>query len=411
MKNILAENMLRFGTIGLSIDMLDSYLNEQVASNALSISQIKKIVENDTANRNTLDKAQQKGQCVFIKSPKVTIVTDSIQLNAQFYNNMVSLDRGLMPDTPFTKIQSQIQSIVKNINNSGLTNLEIEITGTATSQPASDKPDTRLLAKDSNMQLDHPGSNYGGQKPNNKYLANQRANSIKVVFEKLLPTAKFIVNSQVIPGGSLDDASRYIQVKIKGDKVTADTVTVNDIFMNWSVGYEEVTGTTTGQRSQFVGGGPVAGYKATLLIEYGQKNTPTFTGRVYFESAEKQTSNDQNTISDPKRAAKLRYPYLYKGAGTTSNPNFSTFLASCGYFGQSVAYDIGSYANLQEKKNSIYRVDSEVFKKLAQKKTGNLQDFIQIAGGSNTRKIDASQAMFAYVYDITVTPPTLTMVK
>ena len=236
LEKLLAENLLRFGIKNLNESNVENLnkLAEQSASNALSISQIKKIVENDTANRNTLDKAQQRGQCVFIKSPKVTIVTDSIQLNAQFYNNMVSLDRGLMPDTPFTEIQSQIQSIVKNINNSGLTNLEIEITGTATSQPASDKPDKRLLAKDSNMQLDHPGSNYGGQKPNNKYLANQRANSIKVVFEKLLPTAKFIVNSKVIPGGSLDDASRYIQVKIKGDKVTADTVTINDIFTDVS---------------------------------------------------------------------------------------------------------------------------------------------------------------------------------
>jgi hypothetical protein len=422
MRKLMNFNSEKFRAETTSLDrlveekMVKKYLiNEQLSSNldnALSINQISKIVANDQTNRSKLNQAQQRGNCVFIKSPKVTTVAvETEELDAQFYNNMVSLDRGLMPETPLTEIQSQIQKIVNNINETNLNNLEIEITGTATEQTASNEPDKRLLKKNPNMQLDHPGSDYGGQKANNEYLAKQRANSIKVVFEKLLPTAKFTVISQVIPGGSLDDTSRYIQVKIKGDKKTDDIVTVNDIWMNWVVSYEEVIGTTKGQRSQFIQNTSAAGYKATLLIEYGQKNTPVFNGKVYYESAEKQTGNDQNTISDPERATQLRYPYLYKGAGTTSNPNFSTFLASCGYFGKSVAYDIGSYVNIKEKKNSIYRVDSEVFKKLAQKKTGNLQDFIQIAGGSSSRKIDASQAMFAYVYDITVTPPTLTMIK
>jgi len=412
MKNLLAENLLRFGAKGITKDTLQKYLIEQTAAKGLSVSQIKKLIDTDNKNRASLQKAQTTGQCVFIKSPKVvTVVVDDARINAQFYNNMVSLNRGLMPETPLTEIQSQIQDIVNKVKEQGLTNLQIEIIGTATTQPASAKPDTRLLDRDPNMQLDHPGTPYDGQEPNNDYLAKQRATSIKVVFEKLLPTAKFTVNSQVIPGGSRDDASRYIQVKIKGDQNTTDVVTVSDIWMNWTVSYEPVTGTTKSQRSNFVQGGSVAGYKATLLIEFGQKNNPVFTGKVYFESAEKQLDNPEAVIADPKRAAKASYPYLLRGAGTTNNPNFSTFLASCGYFETNTAYDIASSSNLQTRKNSIYRVDSEIFKKLAQQKQGNLQDFIRLAGGSDTQIIDATHAKFAYVYDITSKPPKLTYIK
>jgi len=148
-----------------------------------------------------------------------------------------------------------------------------------------------------------------------------------------------------------------------------------------------------------------------LLIEFGQKNNPVFTGKVYFESAEKQLDDPEAVIADPQRAAKASYPYLLRGAGTTNNPNFSTFLASCGYFETNTAYDIASSSNLQTRKNSIYRVDSEIFKKLAQQKQGNLQDFIRLAGGSDTQIIDSTHAKFAYVYDITSKPPKLTLIK
>jgi hypothetical protein len=59
-------------------------------------------------------------------------------------------------------------------------NVQIEIIGTATSQPASDRPDTRLLAVNPTAALDHPGGrSYGGAAPNNNYLAQERANSIE----------------------------------------------------------------------------------------------------------------------------------------------------------------------------------------------------------------------------------------
>lgn len=411
MKNILAENMLRFRSKGITESMLKRYLIEQEVR-GLSVQEIEKRVNADRNNKSILQDAQSIGQCVFIKSPKVEPVTlEDYKINAHFWNNMVSLKQGLMPDTPMPQIQQQINTIIEELKLKKLTNLQIQIVGTATTAKAYDKPDPRLLKTNPGLKLDHPGGKpYAGQEPNNPYLAQQRAESIKSIFAKLLPTAKFTTSSEVVEGGFEDDASRYILVKITGDQTTADKVTLNDIWMNWTVSYEAVTGTSVGQRSQFVSGGAAAGYKAKLLITYGQKNVPVFTGKVYFESAQYQHKNGEEIIADPKLATRLSYPYLLKGAGSTNNPNFSTFLASCGYFETNTAYDIAASNDLQNRKNSIYRVDSDIFKKMAEQKTGNLQDFLRLAGGSDKQIIDAAHAKGAKIYDVTVTPPTLTRV-
>jgi hypothetical protein len=408
-KILVTESQLRY--IIENIGRIDEQVS-QSASNGLSMQEIQKIVATDSTNKGDLNTAQRLGQCVFIKSPKKETVTlDGYRINAQFYNNMVSLQRGLMPETPVSKIQEGIKNIIFDLKDNNLQNIEIEIIGTATSQYASMKPDKRLLDKDSNAKLDHPGGKpYNGGDPNNDYLAKQRANSILQVFKTLLPQAKFKVSSKVIEGGSMDDALRYVQLKIKGERTTDVFTTISDLWMNWEVSYEPVSNATTkGQRSDYVGGGSQSGYKAYLKIEYGQKSYPQFNGKVYFESADKQNASGQNILSDPKRSTKLTYPFLLKGAGTTPSPNFSTFLASSGYFPTATAYDIGesSTNKIQNRKNSIYRVDSEIFKKMANQKKGNLQDFIRLAGGSETQIIDVAHAKFAYVYDITQKPPTL----
>ena len=45
---------------------------------------------------------------------------------------------------------------------------------------------------------------------------------------------------------------------------------------------------------------------------------------------------------------------------------------------------------------------------MAEQKTGNLQDFIRLAGGSDRPILESTHAKFAYIYDVTTTPPTLT---
>jgi len=413
MKNILAENMLRFGVKNLNESKFKRRFLKEQAANGLSVQEIEKMVTNDRNNKSTLDTAKNTGQCVFIKSPKVESKTVNMPpLQAQFWNNMVSLKLGLMPETPLATVNAGVTQIIKDIQQQNLTNLQIEIIGTATTATAGTQPDGLLLAKSPKMQLDHPGGKpYGGGQANNEYLAKQRAESIKTLFAKLLPTAKYTTTSNVIEGGATADALRYIQVKVTGDYKTNDKTTISNLFMDWTVSYQEVSGTTTGQRSNSVGGGASAAYIATLLIKYGQKNVPVFNGQVYYESAEKSSNSNENTISDPKRAAKKSYPYLIKSAGTTDNPNFSTFLASCGYFDTIKAYDIAGASDLQKRQNSMYRIDSDIFQKMAAKKTGNLQDFIALAGGSDTQIMDAQHALYAYVYDIIAKPPTLTQLK
>ena len=414
MKNILAENMLRFGVKNLNESKFKRRFLKEQAANGLSVQEIEKLVTNDRNNKSTLKTAKNTGQCVFIKSPKVERKTvDMPPIQAQFWNNMVSLKLGLMPETPFSAVNAGVTKIIEYIQQENLTNLQIEIIGTATTAAAGTQPDERLLAKSPKMQLDHPrGKPYGGQPANNEYLAKQRAESIKAVFAKLLPTAKYTTTANVIKGGATADTLRYIQVKVTGDSNTNEITTISNLFMDWTVSYQEVSGTTTGQRSTSVGGGASDAYIATLLIKYGQKNVPVFNGQVYYESAEKSSTSNENTISDPRRAAKKSYPYLIKSQGsTTNNPNFSTFLASCGYFDTIKAYDIAGASDLQKRQNSMYRIDSDLFQKMAAKKTGNLQDFIALAGGSDTQIMDAQHALYAYVYDITATPPTLTQLK
>ncbi len=44
---------------------------------------------------------------------------------------------------------------------------------------------------------------------------------------------------------------------------------------------------------------------------------------------------------------------------------------------------------------------------MANQKTGNLQDFIRLAGGSETQIIDIAHVNNGWFYDITQKPPTL----
>ena len=109
-KILITESQLRY--IVENIDRVDEQVS-QSASNGLSVQEIQKIVETDKTNRVDLNRAKDLGQCVFIKSPKKEQVgLNDYRINAQFYNNMVSLERGLMPETPDEKIKEDIDVII-----------------------------------------------------------------------------------------------------------------------------------------------------------------------------------------------------------------------------------------------------------------------------------------------------------
>ena len=112
-KILVTESQLRY--IVENINRVDEQV-DQSTSNELSVQEIQKIVETDKTNKSYLVTAKKRGQCVFIKSPKKEQVElENYHINAQFYNNMVSLQRGLMPETPISKVKEDIIRIIKDL--------------------------------------------------------------------------------------------------------------------------------------------------------------------------------------------------------------------------------------------------------------------------------------------------------
>lgn len=404
-------------------NLLPISLNEQTT---MPIDRIQTLIDNDKTNKASLLTSAKQGSCVFIKSPvfqKEKI--DLGSLSAQFYNNMVSLEKGLMDNTPLSNVQQQITKIIEKINTEQLKNVQIQIIGTATSSSASDKPDPRLLQIDPSAKLDHPGGNpYGGEKANNKYLAQQRANSIQSLFQKLLPTAKYTTTTEIIEGGSTADDKRYIKLNITGDKETRDIKIFSDIYLNWTVSYTPSKGTSneqglkkatanTGMDSAYdVNTNPVDGYVASIKIVFGQKSNPQFNGEFVALSLDKIPELDQQSqsyiLQNPNRMTNARYKWVQKVPTKTSQtgPFLGTFLQSCGYLTRDVANNLDEY-----KPGTMLDVTGEIFKKLAQKGAGNLQDFMQIVGGNSKQTLTPEYTFGAKVYDVTVNPPTLTNIK
>lgn len=400
------------------VDVSEYRYNEKVrlseqTNNSVTMDYIVKVFNQDSENRNKLQNAQNLGSCVFIKSPKINKETVTIPpIRAQFYNNMVSLNKGLMPETPLSSVQDQINEIIENIKLRRLENVTITIEGTATSAKAYNQVDPRLIKIDPTITtLDHPGGvSYGGQDPNNEYLAQQRGNSIMVLFKKMYPNAKYIVKSKIIEGGFSDDEKRYINVLVDGMTKTKDTEIVNDIYLDWEVSYEELTAKGIGERSDYVSDKPRPAYKATISIKYGQKSVPTFNGKVFYTSLDGLDNPgpdyQQKILSDPKKCTDKTYPYLVVGAGTTKEPVFSVFLQSCGYLTREQANSIGSYTYERLKgDNSMFNINNNVFKKLATKGSGNINDFMSVVGGLGQQTITPEYTFSAKLYDTTKTPP------
>jgi hypothetical protein len=399
------------------VDVPEDRYNEKVrlseqTNNSAAMDYTKKVFNQDSENRNKLQDAQKLGSCVFIKSPKIERETITLPpIRAQFYNNMVSLNKGLMPETPISSIQKQINVMTEQIDKSDLQDVTITIEGTATSAKALDQVDPRLVKlKPTITKLDHPGGvSYGGQNPNNDYLAQQRGNSTMVLFKQIYPNAKYVVKSKIIEGGFSDDEKRYINVLVDGIKKTKDIQIVNDIYLDWTVSYKEFTGTTVGQRSRFISSTPRPGFKSTISIKYGQKSVPNFNGGVFYTSLDGISNLSQEAqgqiLSDPKRSTVKTSPYLVRGPGTIMESHFIKFLQSCGYLTREQAYSLfGDY----KSKSTMLNINNNVFKKLAEKGSGNINDFMAAVGGLGQQTITPEYTYSAKLYNIVLTPPVVT---
>ena len=97
----------------------------------------------------------------------------------------------------------------------------ITITGTANNKPATS------AAGGPETELDHRGEAYGGNEPNNEYLAYQRALSVRnAIASQFDDGVKFKIESKVVPTEREQDKYIYVTAHSEGDvksvKVTGD---------------------------------------------------------------------------------------------------------------------------------------------------------------------------------------------
>lgn len=423
MKNILAENMLRFGTKNINVPKL-KYLAEQTNQETLDAAKL--AVDADTKNKSTLQAAQKLGQCVLIKTrPSEATTLDLAPIEARFFNNMVSLDRGLMQGN-LGIIDKQVQQNVAEIlkfQPNAQNVVTVTITGQATTaQPYPDGYDQNK----NKMPLDHPGKPYGGidisQKSNwqsgNRYLAEQRANSVRSLYAKYLATqikngtVKLIPAGRIVTGEFSDDALRNIKTSVTGNQQSGDPIVINDVYLNFTCTYTERTdsGNATKIRKQDTTGTSAyttndtgAGYEATLKITFGQKNTPTFENSYFWKN---QTGGDavfQGTKLTRKGVDELVDMQGSVSGRSTAGPHLNPFLKSCGYFAKQQAISIYGL-DTNTRKTSIFNVSSDIFKKLAAAGQGDIVAFAQAAGASGERSDDAGFRAGGFFYDLTVTP-------
>ena len=164
LKKILAENMLRFGTKNIKPEQIQRVLSEQTIDqkisqrNAAAIDKTQGGIANVENTKSLLDRRRTDSKVTFIKTAKTEkLPLDPFNINAVFYNNMVSLSNGLM--TPKSEVDAQISEIVDMLLKSpGLEDVNITVTGTATT--AAPKM-SGYKDKKTPIPLDHPGKPYG----------------------------------------------------------------------------------------------------------------------------------------------------------------------------------------------------------------------------------------------------------
>lgn len=361
----------------------------------------------------------------FIRPIITTETADLGNINAFFWNNMVTLERGLMTPT-IEDVKNQIKVMSDDIKKRGFNpnTLEIEVIGTASSAPASDLPDKRSKQQ----TLDHRGGDYGGQKANNDYLARQRAVSIGIELRKFFPNAKFTFTPQIIEGGAgaAGDEARYIKVKVKGSKPTKDEETISDDFLNWSLTYQEGMGFTTMQALQNYegektvdatgankfGGGPYKTYSAKLEISFGQK-VPQYSSKFVMVSSDLAVGSSVGAGNGPSA---VEAKTVYKHSSTSDNPKTAKTMSISGVktsWGELTGKDLNVKNHLRsflitsgyftlDQVNNIFNsfkdIDNTTLSSI-KNKSGNFADFVSMFGGSANRLLDDAHANGAIIDD------------
>jgi hypothetical protein len=416
LEKLLAENMLRFGVKNLSESdkkqILEQATQTIAQNNAQGINDLNQRERAVAALKDAIRDNKSKARCIFYKTFKKTAASVPMQpINAQFYNNMVSLDKGILSIGDVTK---QVDEIIAAIQDQQLSDVTITVEGTATNA----KP--YMSGYDQNkrpMPLDHPGQPYGGvdiesdPQAGNEYLAQQRANSIISIFKQKLPDAKYVATSKILQGDFSADALRRINVTVVGQRKTRDPIITGTPIAQWQVSYTESTATNTADTiSKANTGGAYElndtskTYQARVSFKFGI-DANGLVGNYNWTNLKGQ--GEANVPGD-KTGTRINYPYLVNGVdpGSTSGqqpgtPPWDFFLKSCGRF---------TTEQVKSLQDGIKVVSSPIFKALAKKGNGDLNDLSAILGGSPKTLYDTEHASGALMVDATIEPNTFTVI-
>jgi hypothetical protein len=390
-------------------EQAESANSEKNAKNINDLNQQEKAA---AALKDAIRDNKSKARCIFYKTFKKKVESAPMPpINAQFYNNMVSLDKGILSIGDVTK---QVDDIIDQIGKQRLSDVTITVEGTATNaKPYMSGYDQNKKA----MPLDHPGEPYDGidieadPQAGNEYLAKQRANSIISIFKQKLPDAKYIATSKILQGDFGADELRRINVTVNGQRKTRDPLMTGTPVAKWEVSYTESSATNTADTiSKANTGGAYElndkskTYQARVDFKFGI-NEDSLVGHYNWTNLKGQ--GEANVPGD-KTGTRINYPYLVNSVDSNSTsgqqpgtPAWDFFLKSCGRF---------TAEQVKQLQDEIKVVSSPLFKALAKKGTGDLNDLANILGGSSTTLYDAEHAFGALMVDATVEPNTFTII-
>lgn len=441
LKKTLAENMLRFGTKNIDPKQVKRVISEQApglsADQRMRTSADQQLQRGETGQaaaadfKTTQDFNRRQGKVTYIQRAKTeTVALDPININAPFYNNMITLDSGLMKGISRADVEAQVNELVdKIVSTPGIDrdSLTLTVTGAATTAIPSNRPDTRMPA---GTELDHPGTLFGGidivknPQQGNQWLATQRAQAIIDVLKPKLETAGFKkLNlksaAEVLQGGARDDAKRFLKVDVNVQRKTNQITTTADLLLNFAVSYETTKSRTTAgaiaqkQTTAQPGVQAIAptgaedGYRARISLSYGQTNPGfDFKGGYLAVDAASTAGNETSFQNPPSVAGSAQLvkggftPIAMKSlvlSTTTDTAFLKTFLSTCGRFTKN---------QVDQVIKDLSNVDSKIFKTLAQKGKGTFEEFVAAAGGSGRPMMGAEYGV-TQIADYTTTPPSI----
>jgi hypothetical protein len=321
MKNILAENMLRFGVKNLKESDKQNLQNiviteQSPRSNALGNSQAITQQSNRSENARIAFENGRKlvaaGYCISTKAKGVPKTEKfNYDINAIFYNNMVS-EAGLMSKTDAVK---SITDMIVGLKEREYTSMDITIKGTATNLAPGGTTETRYKIPNSVKVLtsDHGGSLYGGidylNNPvdANLWLAQNRANYLAKLVKEIANANDMKVNvttaARVVPGKFADDAKRYSKAIVKATKTVQDDTVFGNPYLTYRVIYEEKE--LESNDSQITAKKAVATDKEKNLANKNNDNTiNTSTKLADLAARNGSTSNEKKPVSTPDQQTK-----------------------------------------------------------------------------------------------------------